>query len=318
MHKISILTRATGISLLARTCKNIVHRILGHKFHLKTIGGPSSVLQSLLSGLKELKIEHNVNPKLASSLYNNVIVLSNIEALKQAIFLKRKGVIKKLLAGPNLVVLPHEENGILTSPEIDICIVPCKWVQDIYEEDAPSLRNKIRIWPAGIDHVFWKPKSDYKKEKTLLIYKKNDPLNLASNLVAIAQHVGWKTKTLDYGSYKKEEYKKALDESSLSVFLSLSESQGIALLEAWSMNIPTLVWNPVKRSILNKKNVPVSSAPYLTEETGKLWNSLEGLQKIFQNYNELKSLWTPRKWVLENMTNQVSTKKLLSILKENR
>ena len=59
----------------------------------------------------------------------------------------------------------------------------------------------------------------------------------------------------------------------LAVFLSSSESQGIALAEAWSMNVPTFVWNPKPKELNGRYFPSVDSAPYLTPETefpGKL------------------------------------------------
>ena len=318
MRKITILTQPFGFTLFKRKIverlRRVKHLMLRKKSSCKKINGPSSVLMSLLKGLHGSSIPFNYNPVLTHQIHDNVVVLSNIEALKQAIRLKKKGRIANLFAGPNLVALPHEENGILTSPEIDVCIVPCKWVKKSYETDAPSLKEKIRIWPAGVDQSFWSPSKKKVRSKNILIYKKNDPFALEARIVILAKKYGWTTKTIHYGSYKQIEYKQLLNSSDLAVFLSISESQGIALLEAWAMNIPTLVWNPGKRTVLNQKNVPVSSAPYLTEKTGATWKTLDELENLLAHHKIIRQQFQPRKWVLANMINTITTQKLYSII----
>ena len=53
----------------------------------------------------------------------------------------------------------------------------------------------------------------------------------------------------------------------MAVFMSRSESQGLALAEAWAMDVPTLVWQspPGEPGSVFSLSDP---APYLTSDTG--------------------------------------------------
>lgn len=101
------------------------------------ISGHYAVTRSLVEGLKKLNVSFNINPS-AKNLGNAVLVLTDICALQQAINLKRENKIKRLLAGPNLVIRANQYNEILNSKEIDLHIVPSEWIATAYVEDLPS------------------------------------------------------------------------------------------------------------------------------------------------------------------------------------
>jgi|SaaInlLV_10m_DNA_2_1039722.scaffolds.fasta_scaffold33721_1 hypothetical protein len=321
MTRLTILTQPTGFTLLLKKLKAIVsfikNKILQKKvFTPKQFGGPIAVKESLIKGLNKLNINFNYNPKYMRDINNTVVVLSGIDALKQAIKLKRKGKIKKLLAGPNLVVLPREHNRILGAKEIDVCIVPSEWVKIAYEEDEPNLIGKIKIWPVGIDEVFWMPQS--KKTNNVLIYEKACSKNIVSAVKKILSKYNHNIIHIKYNSHTQETFKTILDKSSLAIFLSNVESQGIALTESWAMNVPTIVFNPQELTIYDKQYSSVSSCPYLTKQTGADWKTLSEFENIIKNIDSFIDQFSPRKWVLEHMTNKICAKNLLAIIKSNQ
>ena len=75
--------------------------------------GHFAVTRSLVEGLDAIGASYNYNPKYPWELAETVIVLAGARTLRQAIKLKKKGRIKKLLAGPNIVVFSSDENSIL-------------------------------------------------------------------------------------------------------------------------------------------------------------------------------------------------------------
>jgi glycosyltransferase involved in cell wall biosynthesis len=76
------------------------------------------------------------------------------------------------------------------------------------------------------------------------------------------------------------------------VYIGKSESQGIALLEAWAMNVPTFVYkanNPI--SITSEHGTLIlgpdqySAAPYLTDERGLFWSNVSELGSYLKDIN---------------------------------
>lgn len=276
--------------------------------------GPSSVSCSLFNGLQKLGATFNFNPS-KDNVRETVIVLSNPDLLRQAINLKRQGKIKYLLAGPNLVVRPIECDRLVTAPEIDIYFVPSLWVKVFYLEDEPCLKNRIDIWPTGVDETFWQPSKTVSKNNNVLLYQKTNDHQLINNVIKILKRNGFNPLPIVYGNYTIEEYKKLLDKSLFAVFIGNSESQGIALAEAWSMNIPTLVYNLRKYTASGKVCTINSFCPYLTEQTGIDWRDLEELEGWIKAIPICLEDFSPRNWVLKNMTDCVSAQHILNLIK---
>jgi hypothetical protein len=120
---------------------------------------------------------------------------------------------------------------------------------------------------------------------------------------------------LRYGHYERENYKKELDNAAIAVFLSSFETQGIALAEAWAMDVPSLVWNPrAEASWRGRSFIAKSSAPYLSTATGMEWVTLDELDGVVRKAISNRASFAPRDWVLANMTDAICSAKLFEII----
>lgn len=296
-------------SRLKKVISAIIHFFFSF-FSQKTIGGHYAVTRSILRGLTVNNIDYIYNPN--TTISETSLVLSGIDTLEFAIHQKRRGKIKFLLAGPNISVLPSFDNNILAAKEIDVCLVPSRWVKEAYEKDCPELIGRIKIWAAGIDETYWSPEESHTTRNRALIYlkSKNAPIEDVKKLLD-TMHIPYTI--LRYGSYTKQQYKEILSLSKFAIFLSKSESQGIALAEAWAMDVPTFSWNPGE--FIYKMHIfkNVSSAPYTTSENGTLWKNIDELYSILNLFLK-ENTYTPRKWVLENMTDYLCSKHFLSLI----
>ena len=231
-------------------------------------------------------------------------VVNNVDDLEWAIANKEKVGAKELWAGPNLVVVPQELGGILNSLRIDRVIVPCEWVKEVYERESSDLAGKIQIWPVGIDTEFWYPSKMQNKENgNILVYNKGQD-DLCMKLMPVLKRYG-RVNVIKYGKYTPREYRQALDDAIFMIWLSRSESQGLALLEALSMNVPALVWDPGQWKYysqeLEKEFIfgTASSCPYFSSQYGlKFKSGREFESKIIQFIHKVeKSEFRPRNYL---------------------
>jgi hypothetical protein len=279
----------------------------------QALQGHIGVTGSVVRGFHKLNIPMNYNPRSIHEVGEHIFVLVNIDALHQAIELKKQRRIKTLIVGPNILNNPKEYNHILGSPEIDWYIAPCNWARDCNCEEEPFIKGKTVIWYAGVDTEFWKPQDSKEETKTMLIYWKTEPESFCIEIKTILQKHGWQTKCLRYGNYSQDQYKQLLNEVDAAIFISVSESQGIALAECWAMNVPTLVWNPGKVFVFNRW-VNANSAPYLSKKTGFFWKNFEELEQLLKNFDVLNNEFNPRAWVQDYMTDEASILTLLDLI----
>ena len=282
-------------------------------FKKKKHTGHYAVTRSLCAGLDLLNVKYNYNPPFTFLVNKNVIVLSNIDVLKKCIELKQHRKIRKLLAGPNLMVRSNEYNCILGDKHIDKVIVPSEWVKRAYIEDLQILENRIEIWAAGIDEFFFTPNSNL-KDKTIIIYWKTESKEFIDQICNLVILNGFNVEIINYGAYELSDFKIKLQHAIAVIYVSICESQGLAIQEIWSMNIPTFVWQPNSLIIGEKMYREFSSSPYLCSETGVFFHNLTDLEIVLNRFKDNKYTFNPRKIVVENYTDLVCAQKLLNLL----
>ncbi len=276
-------------------------------------GGHFAVTRSLVEGLTRLGVDYNYNPSSITAVHDTVVVLSGLDALRQAIHLRRTGRISRLLAGPNLVVLPTDEGGLMTSPHIDICLVNSLWTQTLYERLSPSLVGRTRIFPSGVDAAWWWDGLRSHQPRRMLFYHKHPPKALYSQCKELAVRYGFEVDTIYYGQYKVEDYRRILHQTGVLVHWAQSESQGISMLEAWAADVPTLVWNP--RTFCWKGcRYDSDSSPYLTEATGATFDDEKSFQKLLVEGYAERCRYSPRAWLLQHLTDAASAGVLLAVI----
>ncbi len=276
--------------------------------------GPAAVAESLKRGLTELGIPHQFNPSL-SNISDTVHVLSGIGALRTAIELKKQGKIKKLIAGPNTVVFPEEHDYIMLDNAIDAVLEPSQWTYDCYVAGDERYKEKIKIWPAGVADSNQQSSRNYNH---CVIYQKNAPENVLNEVAKVLKEKNITYTLLAYGSFEQKEYYTALLKSDFAIHLSASESQGIALQEAWIRDVPTLVWNPgIWVSGNHSWKDPKISAPYLTDEAGRFFSNEHSAQLIHTFIADVKK-FTPRVYCQRTLTDKVCAQKYIDILSNTK
>lgn len=318
---ISVITRPVPsgrwlVQGLASRLGSRVFRLLrpppAHARHLARLGGHPAVTRSLVHGLSQLGIPFSHNPRSIRRLARTVIVLSGRHTLAQALDWKRQGLIERLAAGPNLVVLPSDE-PLLSSAGIDFVLTPAKWTCELYCREQSDLAGRCMAWAAGVDTEFWQSRAE--KTGRIVVFRKGYAgiRPFAQELIRMLRSEGREVLEITYGHYDPSSYRNALRGALCLVGLSDSESQGIAWAEAWAMDVPTFIErHDLVR--LRGKEYPCSSAPYLTPKTGSFFRTMEELGALISSVEAGSSLYSPRAWTCRHMSDVSSANELLNLI----
>ena len=177
-----------------------------------------------------------------------------------------------MVAGPNIVISPNDFGGLIKNPLIDVIVVPSQWVKDYFVKLAPGITNRLVVWPAGVTVPILEASN---KTIDFLIYNKIVGNNLVSKIVETLQQKNYSFQIINYGAFHQEAYFTLLNKSKYEIYLSESESQGLAMFEAWARGVPTLVWD---KGLFEYQGVSVMglvSSPYLKDQTGMRFSDLE-------------------------------------------
>ncbi len=288
--------------------------IVSETFAKNIVGGPNKVVLNTIKGLKKTGYPFVINKNIKDYKYN--WIHDSAKALIEVGLQKKPAII-----GPNLVVLPKDFPS--HRPKLQNCLylLPCQWSVDVWKlvgyNECP-----LYPWASGIDSDEFEIKRDMAltADNIMVYYKRRDPY-LLDKAIEIVKEMGFNPIVVKYGSYGEAEYKIILSQCKFGIWIGISESQGIGLMEALASNLPLIVCDVHSLFESNDKKeyrFPESlrtfkptSAPYFNKECGivideltKLPISIREMQKDFLNYN-------PRKFIVENFSLEKKAKDLL-------
>jgi hypothetical protein len=292
-----------------------------------------SRLSGLKSGLEKMGIQYEHQPQAGVAEGDDVLVISDHLMLRELIELKRGGLNFTLIAGPifeieqthraggeqlmnvggspNPFAIMDRLDSVFSDIEVNAVLTAGDWAKSAWRFLVPSMGHKIYNWYAGVNTEYWNGIATPQK-KRVLIYAKSNP-SLVKQVEKGLKQLGFDVHVLQYGYYTKDEYRTQLSLCDFSVFISERETQGIALAESWAMDVPTFCWDICSATIAGLVLIPTSSCPYLTNQTGARWGSIDDLRKIIDFYD--RKYFSPREWVLNNMSDKVSANMLLDTFK---
>jgi glycosyltransferase involved in cell wall biosynthesis len=183
------------------------------------------------------------------------------------------------------------------------------------------------LWPAGIDTDEWAPVLPAtEKAFDVLIYnkimwdKKSREGDLLRPIRESLARKGLRFSEISYGKYRPSMYKEALSQARTMLFVCEHESQGLAYQEALSSGIPVLAWDQgafldPARFRYGLPNVPATSVPFFDERCGSKFSGIGDFEVRFAEFfdNVLRGRYRPRDFILENLSLDRSTERMLAI-----
>ena len=276
--------------------------IISRSIYNKKVRGPKKVVDNLILGLKKMGYPYVINKDLNSC--KRLWIHDDIEALKRL-----KDVRKDIavIIGPNLFVNPENIPKNLDLSRT-VYVQPSLMVKNVWENRKYD-KSKIQVWPVGIDTEKYSPSN--KDKDLVLVYFKNrkkEELEFIENSLK-SRNINYKT--IIYGSYNNEDYLNLLKATKYVIWLGGYESQGIALEEALSCNIPMLVLDKkYEKGILDENS---TSIPYFDDRCGIVLKDIANMDKSLDIMEKEYRKFSPRDFILENLDAEKQARKFLDL-----
>ncbi|MFH1292393.1 MAG: hypothetical protein ABIH87_04335 [bacterium] len=295
--------------------------IISKSYLSNEISGPKKVVDNLIKGLEKIKYPYVVNERLDACrrlwIHDDIYALKKIGDLNEKI---------KTIVGPNLYILPRNiPTNIDLSKAVYLC--PSEWTKHFWVENGFD-RCPLEVWATGIDTEVFKSKNQEKK--FVLVYFKQRLSGELQQLEDVLKKKQIDYKLIRYGSYQEKTFQSLLAQAKYAIWLGRQESQGIALQETMSMDVPLLVWDvknlghwqPRKRevNIFNEKENSFALAttiPYFNENCGLAFKDVANLD---DNIDKMEQAWmeyTPRDYILEHLSLEKKAKDLLELYEKH-
>ena len=300
--------------------RRIIRRILRGK---PRPGGQMRVFLNLCAGLERIGIPYRVNNyQYIQQHFEEVACIIGKSHLLDKIKWKNP-----ILFGAAVFSHPCDDTELLNRLPISKILVPGEWMKKMWEL---YYGDQVLAWPVGIDTDRWAPGQLDHKNIDILIYDKvrweyeRYKDKLIAPIQSCLERQGLKVAVIRYGFYREETFYSLLNSSKAMVFLCEHETQGIAYQQALSCGVPILAWDrggfwqdpsyfPEKVQFSS-----VSSVPYWDERCGiKFKDFSEFPSQLEQFIDKLnRQLFSPRKYILENLTLEKCAQQFIKILKQ--
>ena len=230
----------------------------------------------------------------------------------------------KIIMGPQFFVFP--EGPIVGNRNEELskrCVynILSQWIRNTFLEFSDIIIPMNEL-PFGVDTNKFVP-SQHEKEYDCLVYIKRRSNDIVNNTLHILNQKGLKYKIFRYGSYNEDDYLSSLQNTKFMLVLDAHESQGFALEEAMSCNVPLLIMDATSMydekpdgvhslyEYLRPKKLIATSVPYWSDECGIKTDEAN----LSKDIDRMNSQFAPRDYILRTLSDEVCMKRILDYFK---
>jgi hypothetical protein len=226
---------------------------------------------------------------------------------------------KFFIFGPHLSVFPDHRIEILKDRKNCIYIQPSDWTTNVWRSIGVEKYVRMKTLPFSVDVNKFTPGEN--KSNVFVYIKRRDP-NEIGYLYKFLNKFSINYHEFNYvKGYTENNYLDYLKTCKFGIILGAHESQGFAIEEALSCDVPLLVWNT---KTMNQEyrssysNIECTTIPYWDERCGEYFYYNYELEDAYLQLTSglLNKKYKPREFILENLTDEKWGEKMKAIISE--
>jgi hypothetical protein len=230
---------------------------------------------------------------------------------------------KKFIFGPHFSVFPNHEQLNKLQNNVNknsIYIQPSEWTSQVWKNMGAEQIIPIKIFPFPVNTEKFAPHSTNTRNNVLVYYKNRSPRELNKLKEFIDQQKITNYRLFSYKKrYNENDYLTYLQTCKYGIILDAHESQGFAIEEALSCNVPLLVWSAQtmnQEDGSNYNSIPCTSIPYWDSKCGEYFHHLSELPSAFQTFQEKLTTdqYNPRQYILETLSTEKCAERFMALV----
>jgi hypothetical protein len=285
--------------------------------------------------MKILYVKNNMHVKNNNALLNykntNLYVIENTDLLDRLDLTQFDCVYSpclpinvnkypntKFIFGPHFSVFPENNHMNTIRGKNTVYVQPSDWARDVWKYNPLCQNIRVESLPFGVDTVKFNEVMPFEKKTSVFLYYKSRRPDELEVLLTFLKKLNIHVYVFSYMSkYNETDYLKCLQNSKFGIWLGRHESQGFALEEALSCNVPLIVWDVKSMNQeygYNYSDIPATVIPYWDNRCGEYFYNANEIEPVFARFLSKLSTYAPREYILENLSMDVCENKLNNII----
>ncbi len=226
---------------------------------------------------------------------------------------------KKFIFGPHFSVFPDGKlRQIHNICKNSVYIQPSRWAADVWINKGANRVLPIVPFPFPVATERFKPLNSA-GDKVFIYFKRRK----AEELEFIKNELN--KRNIEYAifdyvrRYDENHYLQYLQQAKYGIILDAHESQGFAIEEALSCNVPLLVWcaQTMNQEYGSRyEPIPCTSVPYWDKRCGEIFYKREEFESKFEEFISKLDTYKPREYILENLSIKKCAENLKRLIQE--
>ena len=228
---------------------------------------------------------------------------------------------KFYIFGPHFCVLPSDNNKIDSinfNQHNLVFIILSKWCYDIYK--SYDLKINLLPIPFPVNTIKFNEVEGLERSEVLIYFKGRSPDDFQFLMEKIKNKGITNYRIFSYSHrYDENDFIQHIQKSKYGIVLDAHESQGFAIEEMMSCNLPLFVWSVTtfnQEYGCNYPPYPATTIPYWDERCGEYFHESHEFDDKFELFLSKLDIYKPRDYVIENLSVKVCAerfKKLFDI-----
>ena len=224
----------------------------------------------------------------------------------------------KFLFGPHFSVFPERQQMNIILGKNVIYTHPSDWASDVWRNSNLCSNIRIESLPFGVDTNIFNEILPNEERNCIFVYYKSRKPEEFKQIMNFLSQFNLNIKVFNYlTKYSEEYYLSCLQNAKFGVWIGRHESQGFALEEALSCNVPLLVWDVKSMNQeygYNYQDIPATCIPYWDGRCGEFFYSINELPSIFNIFFNNLTNYKPREYIIENMSIEKCENKFIEVV----